>query len=163
MPTIILHTKIKADIQVCFDLSRSIDFHSLSVADTHEKAIAGRTSGLIELGETVTWEAKHFGIQQQLTSKITSMTSPYYFVDEQVIGAFKKIYHQHIFQYDGTYTYVKDIFEFESPMGVLGKLFNQIILKKYMTRFLLQRNEMIKQYAESALWKEVLKCDNELM
>lgn len=123
---------------------------------TDEKAIDGRTAGLIELGETVTWQAKHFGIRQQLTSRITAMQVPYFFVDEQVKGAFQKLYHQHIFQYDGTYTYMTDIFEFDSPMGILGKIFNRLILTRYMTRFLSQRNEVIKKYAESSLWKEVL-------
>lgn len=156
MPTITLHTKIRADIQVCFDLARSIDLHSISVEHTDEKAIDGRTAGLIELGETVTWQARHFGIRQQLTSKISAMQTPYYFVDEQVKGAFKKLYHQHIFQYDGTYTHMTDIFEFESPMGILGKIFNRLVLTRYMTRFLSQRNEVIKKYAESHLWKEVL-------
>lgn len=161
MPIITLHTKIRADIQICFDLARSIDLHSISLSDTEEKAIAGRTTGLIEFGETVTWQAKHFGVRQQLTSKITAMTAPYYFVDEQIKGAFKMIYHQHIFQYDGTYTHMTDIFEFESPVGIFGKMFNRLILTKYMTRFLLQRNEVIKKYAESPLCKEVLKCENE--
>lgn len=157
MFTITLQTKIRADIHICFDLARSIDLHSISVSNTEEKAIAGRTSGLIKLGETVTWQAKHFGVRQQLTSKITSLQAPYYFVDEQVNGAFKKMYHQHIFQFDGTYTHMTDIFEFESPMGILGKIFNKLVLTQYMTRFLLQRNGVIKEYAETLLWKEVLK------
>jgi hypothetical protein len=71
MPVIQLSLFIKAPIQVCFDLSRSIDIHIESTSHTNEKAVKGRTGGLIELGETVTWEATHFGIRQQLTSMIT--------------------------------------------------------------------------------------------
>lgn len=71
MPIIKISLFIKAPIQVCFDLSRSIDLHMESTSHTNERAIKGRTSGLIELGETVTWEATHFGIRQQLTSIIT--------------------------------------------------------------------------------------------
>ena len=56
-----------------FDLSRSIDFHMESASKTQERAIEGKTCGLIELGETVTWEAVHFGVKQQLTTKITAM------------------------------------------------------------------------------------------
>lgn len=54
-----------------------------------------------------------------------------------------------------------DIFEYDSPMGILGKIFNQLILTKYMTRFLIQRNEVFKKYAETLLWKEVLGTDQE--
>lgn len=71
MPRIELRTKIKADKQIVFDLSRSIDLHKTSTEQTNETAISGKTSGLIELNETVTWRAKHFGFYQNLTSNIT--------------------------------------------------------------------------------------------
>ena len=102
MPSIILETPINAPIERCFDLSRSIDLHTDSMQHTGEKAIAGRTSGLIELGESVTWEAKHFGIRQTLTSKITEFDRPNYFVDEQVSGAFKSFRHEHHFEQQGS-------------------------------------------------------------
>src|ERR1700759_359494 len=92
-----LSTMIDAPIQVCFDLSRSIDLHIESTKQTGEKAIAGRTSGLIEMGESVTWRAKHFGVWQNLTSKITEFKSPDYFTDEMVSGAFKSFRHEHLF------------------------------------------------------------------
>ena len=61
MPTIYLSTFIRATPTTTFDLSRSIDLHQISTKQTQEKVIAGRMSGLIELGESVTWRAKHFG------------------------------------------------------------------------------------------------------
>lgn len=75
MSKIILNTKIQSDIQTVFDLARDIDLHQKSTFKTGEKAIAGRTSGLIELGETVTWKAKHLGVVQTLTTKIISRES----------------------------------------------------------------------------------------
>lgn len=148
MPTIELLTEINAPIEKVFNLSRSIDLHMESTKQTGEQAIAGRTSGLIELGETVTWRAKHFGIWQDLTSKITEFDQPYFFVDEMVRGAFKSFRHEHHFsQVDGQ-TLMKDIFVFESPFGVLGKLFNWLTLKKYMTNLLETRNKVIKEAAE---------------
>lgn len=69
MPLITLNTKIYAPINICFDLSRSIDFHSRSASTTNEKAVSGRINGLIELDETVTWEATHFWIKQNLHQK----------------------------------------------------------------------------------------------
>jgi len=63
MPTIKLETKIKSGINICFDLSRSIDLHQISTVKTNEKAIDGRTKGLIDLNEFVTWRATHFGIK----------------------------------------------------------------------------------------------------
>ena len=129
MPKIHLETTINADIQTIFDLSRNIDFHQESTAKTNEKAIAGKTSGLIELGETVTWRAKHLGFYQTLTTKIVEMESPKMFTDIMIKGAFKSMKHQHIFQEKESKTLMIDIFEFESPFGIIGKIFNQIFLK----------------------------------
>jgi len=54
MPVIELKTAIKAPVERCFDLSRSIDLHKISTAHTNEEAIAGVTSGLIGPNEWVT-------------------------------------------------------------------------------------------------------------
>lgn len=58
-------------------------------------------SVLIELNESVTWEAKHFEIVQRLSSKIIVMKYPDYFIDERVFGTFKSLKHQHIFESKG--------------------------------------------------------------
>lgn len=151
MPKIHLETIINADIQTVFDLSRNIDFHQESTVKTNEKAIAGKTSGLIELGETVTWRAKHLGFYQTLTTKIIEMESPKMFSDIMVKGAFKSMKHQHIFEKEEGKTLMIDIFEFESPFGIIGKIVNQMFLKNYLRKFLLERNRMIKEIAESSI------------
>jgi ligand-binding SRPBCC domain-containing protein len=143
-----LTTHINAPIEKVFDLSRSIDLHMESTKQTGEKAIAGKTSGLIGLGETVTWRAKHFGIWQTLTSKITEFDKPNFFVDEMVQGAFKCIRHEHHFIKANDHTIMKDVFVYESPLGILGRLFNWLILTRYMTKLLKERNRVIKEAAE---------------
>jgi ligand-binding SRPBCC domain-containing protein len=148
MPTLEIKTLIKADLKTCFDFSRNIDFHQASLEHSDEKAVAGKTSGLIELDEWVTWEAKHFGIKQQLTSKITEFESPTYFVDEMVSGAFKSFKHEHVFQEKEGKTLMIDRFHFQSPFGILGKLANVLFLKQYMTNLLTTRNEYLKAKAE---------------
>jgi len=148
MPTIEIKTIIHADVQTCFDLSRDIDFHKASLEHSNEKAIAGKTSGLIGLNEWVTWEARHFGVTQQLTSKITEFDSPNYFVDEMVSGAFKSFRHEHHFKEHDNKTKMIDVFYFESPFGILGKLANVLFLKRYMTNLLKTRNQFLKLKAE---------------
>jgi ligand-binding SRPBCC domain-containing protein len=156
MAKIFLRTEIIAPIERCFDLSRSIDLHQQSTARTHEKAIAGKTEGLISLGESVTWRAKHFGIWQELTSKITVFHYPHHFTDEMTKGIFKYIYHCHEFAWTGQKTVMTDVFEFQSPAGFLGKIADTLFLKSYLTKFLLERNQMIKDFAESDQWKTIL-------
>ncbi|MEO9484586.1 MAG: SRPBCC family protein [Ekhidna sp.] len=156
MPHIQLETRISAPIDRCFDLSRSIDLHKISTAHTNEEAIDGVTTGLISLNESVTWRAKHFGVYQTLTTKITEFNSPSLFVDEMVKGAFKGFRHQHHFESIENGTLMTDIFDYQSPFGLLGKLVDMIILKRYMTKLLTKRNETIKEFAESDKWKLVL-------
>lgn len=154
MPEIQLTTVIKADIQTVFDLSRDIDFHQKSVSGTGEKAIKGRTSGLIEEGETVTWRARHLGIYQTLTTKIIAMNNPHHFTDIMQKGAFKSMKHQHIFRQEGKNTIMTDIFEFQSPFGIIGNIFDTLFLKNYMKNFLLERNKLIKTVAEDKKKRE---------
>ena len=156
MPTIELKIEIQGDIETCFDLARSIDFHQISTAKTNESAIAGRTSGLIYLGENVTWQATHFGFRQKLTSKITVFKRPHHFRDEQLKGIFKFIVHDHYFEQQDRKVVMKDVFSFQSPFGILGQIFDKFLLTKYLTKFLVERNNLIKEYAETTKWKSVL-------
>ncbi len=148
MTKIHLNTKINAPIQTVFDLSRDITEHENSSKNTREKAIAGRTSGKINLGETVTWRAKHFGFYLKHTSIISEMKVPTFFVDEMVKGVFKSFRHEHIFKETNTATEMIDIFTYEVPYGIFGRVFNYFILKSYLTNFLLERNQHIKHRAE---------------
>jgi ligand-binding SRPBCC domain-containing protein len=158
MPHIELVTTINAPITRCFDLARSIDLHKLSTEGTQEEAIAGVTSGLIGKGEQVTWKAKHFGITQKLTSKITAFEYPYHFRDEMLQGPFKMIRHDHIFEESGSKTIMRDRFEFESPGGILGAIFNKLILEKYLHNLLVRRNQVIKETAQGDGWKTILNA-----
>jgi ligand-binding SRPBCC domain-containing protein len=119
MSRIYLEISIEAEIEKVFYCARDIDLHQKSTAKTHEKAIAGKISGLIELHETVTWRARH-------------------------------LKHQHIFRQKSNHTIMTDIFEFESPAGIIGRLFNLVFLKNYMKNLLSERNEIIKKAAEDS-------------
>jgi ligand-binding SRPBCC domain-containing protein len=150
MPRIETITAISAPIEKVFDLSRCIDAHEKSQSTHHEKAVAGRTSGLIENGESVTWEAVHFGVRQRLTSRIATMTRPTHFRDTMVAGAFKRIDHDHFFeaQPDGS-TRMRDVFDYDAPLGPIGRLADWLFLESYMRRLLEAKNQFIKQRAEA--------------
>lgn len=156
MTRIELETVVEASKKICFDLSRSIDLHLLSTADTKEKAIAGKTSGLIGQGEWVKWKAVHFFTEQTMTVKIKSMVHWNYFEDVMTNGPFKKMRHVHWFQANGKSTIMQDIFEYEVPFGFLGRLFDRLILRRYMTDLLVHRNNVIKRTAESDRWKKFI-------
>ncbi len=148
MPCIYLKTTIEAPIELVFDLSRSVDAHLQSTSQTNEKVISGKKHGLLHLNDTITWRAKHLGIYQNLTVKITQMNVPNSFIDEMQKGAFKQFIHVHRFERLGEKTVMYDEFQFTSPMGWIGKLIDQLFLKRYMREFLILRNNHIKAKAE---------------
>jgi ligand-binding SRPBCC domain-containing protein len=156
MPIIIIETKINAPIKRVFDLARCIDLHTESLSDSKEKAVAGKTKDLINKDETVTWEAIHFGIKQKLTSKITVFEPPRRFRDSMVKGAFRRFDHDHFFETKNSQTIMKDVFDYDSPLGFLGNIADVLFLENYMTKLLESRNLLIKTVAESDEWKKYI-------
>ncbi|OFI39288.1 cyclase [Arthrobacter sp. SW1] len=145
-----------------FDLSRSVDAHVGSMAKSGERAVAGVTSGLIGLGETVTWRAKHFGLPILMTSRITQFSYPDSFTDEQQRGPFRAFRHVHEFLPDdsgqdgsgqdgsgpdGGGTLMIDHVEFTAPFGVLGRLVEKAFLGRYMQYLIEERNRYLQGLA----------------
>ena len=156
MATIEVLTRIAAPPARCFYLALSVDLHAVSTHQTQEQVVGGVRSGLLHLGDEVTFRARHFGIWQTLTSKITAYQAPVYFCDEMQRGAFKAMRHEHHFELDGADTIMRDVFQFTSPLGVLGKIADTLVLSAYLRRFLVQRGAVVKRYAETDAWQTVL-------
>jgi ligand-binding SRPBCC domain-containing protein len=148
MPVIQVITRIQAPLEVCFDLARDIDLHMESTKGTDERAVAGITTGLIGMGESVTWNARHFGLTQTLTSRITAFDRPRHFRDSQIEGPFRRFDHDHLFQFENGETMMTDVFDYESPLGWLGQVGDVLFLREYMTRFLVNRGAVVKSVAE---------------
>lgn len=157
MPTIHLTTFIAAPVHVVFDLSRHVGLHKESMAAFKEEAVAGTRFGLIEKDDTITWRARHFFKERLLRVRISEMKKDELFIDEQAKGDFKMMKHEHYFKPCDNGTILINIFQFESPYGILGQWFNGIYLTKYIRRLLEQRNKTIKEYAESGKWKKLLE------
>lgn len=157
MPRIHITTMIHAPVEVVFDLSRNISLHKLSQRDHQEEAVAGVTSGCINLDETVTWKAKHLFRTRFMQVKITAMQKPVYFCDEQLKGDFKSFRHEHHFKSIANGTIMIDILEFETKQGFIGRVINALFLTRYLKNLLDKRNETIRLYAESEKWKALLR------
>ncbi|BCW65301.1 hypothetical protein NicSoilB4_00640 [Arthrobacter sp. NicSoilB4] len=123
-----------------FDLARSIDAHKDSMARSREDAVAGVRTGLISLGEEVTWRAWHFGVPIRMTSRITQMEAPDSFVDEQVKGPFRRFRHVHEFGEDPEGTIMVDRIEFVAPFGPLGRVAEKLVLARYLRKLIEARN-----------------------
>ena len=159
---VIEHTvRVGAPRERVFDLARSIDAHVASTPGTDEQPVAregGKTSGLMVLGDQVTWRARHLGVVQHLTSRIVEYDRPRHFRDSMVRGAFARFDHDHYFDEDGdSVTVVRDIFDFSSPLGPLGRLADLIFLDRYMRHLIVQRGEVLKALAEGPEWPRFLE------
>lgn len=149
MAIVTVEIQINAPTEVCFDLARDIELHCKTSTSTKERAVAGVTSGLISLGESVTFEGVHFGIRQRLTSKIVEYDKPKYFVDEMTKGAFKFLKHTHEFVPTTNGTLMKDTLVWKSPLGFLGKIADKLFLESHMRKFVVERNNKLKAIAEN--------------
>ena len=148
METIRIEISIAAPIERCFDAARDLDLHVKSMAHTNEQPVGGRTSGLIELGEEVTWRARHFGIVQHFTSRITAFDRPRYFQDAMQRGAFRSFVHDHYFEAEGDRTKMSEVLVFSAPLGILGRIAEKLVLRRYLTRLLTGRAKVIQEFAE---------------
>ena len=154
MARIELTTEIAAPVSRCFDLARSVQAHVHSASQTGERVVGGVTDGLLGLGDEVTWEARHFGVRQTFTSRITEFERPAHFRDVMVQGGFRRFTHDHYFEATPRGTIARDVLEYEAPLGFLGRLAEGLFLNRYLRRFLARRNEALRDLAESDRWRE---------
>jgi ligand-binding SRPBCC domain-containing protein len=158
MPTIRVSTEIGAPPDRCFDLARSVDAHVESATRTRERAVAGVTTGLLGPGDEVTWQARHFGLNQELASRITGFDPPRRFQDSMVQGAFARFVHDHLFVATPGGTQMVDVVDYAAPGGPLGWLAERLFLTAYLTRFLQRRAQVLKRLAESEEWRRFIKA-----
>jgi ligand-binding SRPBCC domain-containing protein len=152
-------TLIRAPIERCFDLARSVEVHLAGNIHCGESAVAagGVTSGLIGMSQRVTWRAKHFYVWQTLTSEITAIDRPAYFQDVMIQAAFRSMRHDHFFRaLSPGETEMKDVFWFAAPVPILGWVAEVVVLRRYMQALLRERNAVIREFAESEEWRKVL-------
>jgi ligand-binding SRPBCC domain-containing protein len=145
-----LQTVISAPIERCYDLALSVELHLRSAASTGERAVAGVSSGVLMLGDHITWEARHLGLKHRLSMRISLADPPRMFRDEMVRGPFRRLVHDHLFEQTDGRTLMRDVLEFSS--GVLP--LDALVLKPHLRRFLLRRNAVIKELAEGEGWRD---------
>jgi hypothetical protein len=129
-----------------------------------------RTSGRIELNETVTWAMRLFGILPvRHTSRITAVEDRRpdggaRFVDEMVRGLFARFHHEHVLHpvtvpSAGTgsgegateATLMVDAMSWTSPLGPLGRIADAAFVERILRGLLADRNaEIVRRLAARA-------------
>jgi len=150
MTRIVIETRIHAPIELCFDLARDVNAHRESAAFSSERVVPpGRTEGLLELGDLVAFEGRHFGVRQRFVARITALDRPRRFDDEMVQGSFKWLRHFHEFEFADGITTMRDTLEWEPPLGVIGRLAEALFLRRHMIWFVSTKQNGLRRMAEA--------------
>jgi ligand-binding SRPBCC domain-containing protein len=149
MTRIVVETFTAAPIERVFDLARDVEAHNRSASFSGERCVQpGRTSGVLELGDLVTFEGVHFGVRQRVTAKIIEVDRPRRFVDELVRSAFKRLRHEHDFEEREGGTLMRDTLEWTSPFGILGSMADALFVRRHMEWFVTTKQRALKAIAE---------------
>ncbi|MFI5956455.1 SRPBCC family protein [Cryptosporangium sp. NPDC051539] len=142
-------TLVHAPVEVVFDLARDVREHTSALAHTGERVVApGRLSGRLSAGDLVCFRARHFGLRLGLDARVVSMEAPVRFSDEQVRGPFASLRHDHLFAPTGAGTLVTDRVVWRSPFGLVGRLADEIAVRRQLLGILTARNTHLKRRAE---------------
>ena len=149
MGKIVVETVIAAPVERVFDLARDVDVHTETASFSGEQLVTpGRLQGLLELGDLVAFEGRHFGIRQTFVAKIIEMSPPRRFVDEMVKGAFSWLRHDHEFHIHAEGTLMRDVVEWRAPLGLLGRIADALFLQRHMRWFVTTKQQNLKNVAE---------------
>ncbi|MFZ2492584.1 MAG: SRPBCC family protein [Thermoanaerobaculia bacterium] len=149
MGDITITTWIDAPQEVCFDLARDVAAHAESAAFSGERLVApGRLDGILETGDLVCFEGRHFGMRQRFCARITHVDRPHLFVDEMVEGIFRRLRHDHEFTPSNGGTLMTDRLVWTAPLGLLGTIADSLFLARHMTWFVRTKQSHLKTIAE---------------
>ena len=149
MTEIVITTYIEAPQELCFDLARDVGVHVESASFSKERLVPpGRLTGLLDLGDLVCFEGRHFGVRQRFCARITALDRPHVFVDEMVQGAFSSLRHVHEFSSSGNGTLMVDRLVWKAPLGILGSIADLLFLKRHMSWFVKTKQSQLKAIAE---------------
>lgn len=154
-----LITKIKAPQERVFDLARSVDLYLAKDGESQkESTLAGRTTGLRTVGESVTWKVGRLGNRQTMTTEITEMEEPKLFLEVMSQGEFKSFAHRRSFELDasGDTTTMLDEITYTLGFGILGKAVANLLLTAYLRESVRKHNNELKAIAESDNWQKYL-------
>lgn len=155
MPIIHVTTVVHAPIERVFDLSRNVSLQRKCIS-SNETIVSGKTSGLLQAGEEITWQTRRLGKAWIVKLQTARMELHSFFEEIMLHGDFALLKHQHHFKAMANGTVMIDVFEYEQSHRGWAKPLMQMLFTKYWRRLLEQRNEMIKSVAESDKWMHFL-------
>lgn len=156
MPNIHLTTFISAPAERVLDLSRSIGIYKLLFHKRKETFRAATGGSLMLLKETFSIEAKHLRKTRQLTLHMSNFSTGQYYMIEKVKGSLSVYRHDHFVKEVANGTLLIDKIEYGYPEDFIGRVLSKLYLHAGLEKLIEQRNELIRQHAESEKWRVLL-------
>ena len=96
-------------------------------------------------GSILTYEISPFaGIRIIWVTEITHVREPEFFVDDQRLGPYKFWHHQHLFNEIEGGVEVVDLVHYALPLGTIGKIVHELMVKKLLNEIFDYRGEYLK-------------------
>lgn len=144
MAEIIVETSINAAAERCFELIRDPRVHGGTTVERHtDDGEAGPV-----LGETIRFETTFLGFSQVLVVRCIELIPPRRFVDAMIRGRFGLFAHVHDFEEGDGKTLLRDTIIWE-PRGLFDAAMDEILIKRRLTDVVNQRNERLREIAET--------------
>ena len=148
---------ITAPIARVFDLVRSVDAHTATSGGIGGLAVGGKTSGLAQIGDVTVWSARFFGLRFKLATRVSALESPHCLTETLERGLFTEFGHVYTLRpLESGAVELTDAFNFRSPLGVIGAVFDELILKPVMTKAMTARLEGLRAIAQGDDWRRFL-------
>lgn len=149
MTRITIETFIAAPPEICFDAALDVEVHAESAAFSGERVVPpGKLSGILEQGDLIAFEGRHFGLRQRFVARITAVDRPHRFDDEMVEGIFTWLRHAHEFVPVAGGTKMIDTLEWRAPLGILGRAADELFLRRHMEWFVRTKQSHLKGIVE---------------
>jgi len=85
------------------------------------------------------------GVKTNWVTEITHVRDKAYFVDEQRVGPYTLWHHQHIIKQQGDKVLMKDIVSYKPPMGFLGSIANELLIKNKLNEIFDYRTQILEE------------------
>tara|TARA_B100000809_G_scaffold94798_1_gene93449 strand:+ start:2579 stop:3049 length:471 start_codon:yes stop_codon:yes gene_type:complete len=107
-----------------------------------------KTSEKMYEGMLISYQVKPLlGIKTNWVTEITHIKEGHSFIDEQRMGPYKMWHHQHFIEEISNGVLMKDIVSYIPPLGFLGAIANQLIIKNKLEQIFAFRKEALdKKY-----------------
>ncbi len=143
--------KLEVTQHVEISMEEAWDFFSnpanLAIITPNEMdfSIIDKVPEFIYEGMLVRYKVSPFkGFRLNWTSEITEIKHHQYFIDEQIEGPYKYWHHEHHFKKTKTGVELRDILYYKIPLGPLGKLFHEPVVRKKLNAIFAYRQRKIE-------------------